>query len=73
MVVRENFEKDLQELKEQMIEMSELTISALEKAFTALQTQDVEQFENFFISDLTGFDILFIVRIHILVKTAGRN
>ncbi len=42
MVVRENFEKDLQELKEQMIEMSELTISALEKAFTALQTQDVE-------------------------------
>ncbi|MDQ0272499.1 phosphate signaling complex protein PhoU [Cytobacillus purgationiresistens] len=42
MVVRENFENNLQELQDKMVEMGELTVSSLEKAFTALKTQDVE-------------------------------
>ncbi|SOB99464.1 phosphate transport system protein [Ureibacillus xyleni] len=42
MVIRENFENNLKELKRKINEMGELSIDALEKAFTALQTQDVE-------------------------------
>jgi phosphate transport system protein len=36
------FDKNLQQLQNQMTEMNELTISAFEKAFTAFKTQDVE-------------------------------
>lgn len=42
MVVRENFENNLQELQDKMTEMNELTIAAFEKAFSAFQAQDVE-------------------------------
>ncbi|MFC7687331.1 phosphate signaling complex protein PhoU [Ureibacillus sp. GCM10028918] len=42
MVIRENFEKNLEELKRKIEEMSELSINALEKAFKALKTQDIE-------------------------------
>lgn len=42
MVVRENFENDLLELKDKMTEMTDLTVSALERSFTALKTQDIE-------------------------------
>ncbi|MDN4494839.1 phosphate signaling complex protein PhoU [Ureibacillus aquaedulcis] len=42
MVIRENFEKNLEELKRKIGEMSELSITALEKAFKALKTQDIE-------------------------------
>ena len=41
MVVRESFEKDLQELQDKMSEMSDLTITAIEKSFLALKNQDV--------------------------------
>ena len=41
MVVRESFEKDLQDLQDKMAEMSELTITAIEKSFLALKKQDV--------------------------------
>lgn len=42
MVIRENFENNLKELKNKISEMGELSINALEKAFNALKTQDVE-------------------------------
>lgn len=42
MVIRENFEKSLVELKGKITEMGELTIVALEKSFNALKVQDVE-------------------------------
>ncbi|KGR76652.1 phosphate signaling complex protein PhoU [Ureibacillus sinduriensis] len=42
MVIRENFEKNLEELKRKIGEMSELSVSALEKSFKALKTQDIE-------------------------------
>ncbi|MFJ7935568.1 phosphate signaling complex protein PhoU [Sporosarcina sp. NPDC096371] len=40
--MRENFEKNLEELKRKIAEMGELSIIALERAFKALKTQDVE-------------------------------
>ncbi len=40
--MRENFEKNLEELKRKIAEMGELSITALEKAMKALKTQDVE-------------------------------
>ena len=40
--MRENFEKNLEELKRKMTEMGELSIIALERSFKALKTQDVE-------------------------------
>ena len=40
--MRENFEKNLEELKSKITEMGELSIVALERSFKALQTQDVE-------------------------------
>jgi phosphate transport system protein len=40
--MRENFEKNLEELKRRITEMGDLSIIALEKAFKALKTQDVE-------------------------------
>ena len=42
MVMRENFEKNLEELKRKITEMGELSIIALERAFKALKTQDFE-------------------------------
>ena len=42
MAIRENFENNLEELKRKITEMGELTIVALERAFKALKTQDVE-------------------------------
>ncbi|MEK4487240.1 phosphate signaling complex protein PhoU [Psychrobacillus sp. FSL H8-0484] len=42
MVIRENFEKNLEELKRKITEMGELSIIALERSFKALKTQDVE-------------------------------
>ena len=42
MVVRENYENKLQELKDKIIEMNRLTVSSFEKAFTAFKTQDIE-------------------------------
>ena len=42
MAARESFDKTLVELQDKLIEMSELTASALEKSFTALKTQNVE-------------------------------
>lgn len=42
MNVRKNFDKNLQELQNKMLEMNKLTVSAFEKAFTAFKTQDVE-------------------------------
>ncbi|RHW34674.1 phosphate transport system regulatory protein PhoU [Lysinibacillus yapensis] len=42
MVIRENFENSLQELKKKISDMGELSIQALENAFIALKTQDVE-------------------------------
>jgi len=42
MNVRKNFDKNLQELQNKMVEMNMLTLSAFEKAFTAFKTQDVE-------------------------------
>ncbi|HZG70565.1 MAG TPA: phosphate signaling complex protein PhoU [Chondromyces sp.] len=42
MNVRKNFDDNLQELQQKMLEMNELTVSAFEKAFTAFKTQDVE-------------------------------
>lgn len=41
--MRENFEKNLEELKRKIAEMSELSIIALERAFKALKTQDIEK------------------------------
>ncbi len=40
--MRENFEKNLEDLKRKITEMGELSIIALERAFKALKTQDVE-------------------------------
>ena len=40
--MRENFEKNLEDLKSKITEMGELSITALERAFKALKTQDVE-------------------------------
>ncbi|HIZ53850.1 phosphate signaling complex protein PhoU [Sporosarcina sp. FSL K6-1540] len=40
--MRENFEKNLEELKSKITEMGELSIIALEKSVKALKTQDVE-------------------------------
>ena len=40
--MRENFEKNLEELKRKITEMGELSITALERSFKALKTQDVE-------------------------------
>ncbi|GGA46834.1 phosphate signaling complex protein PhoU [Psychrobacillus lasiicapitis] len=42
MGVRVNFENNLEELKSKITEMAELSVVALERAFTALKTQDVE-------------------------------
>ena len=42
MVIRENFENNLAEIKRKVSEMGELSIVSLEKAFNALKTQDVE-------------------------------
>ncbi|MEZ7794123.1 phosphate signaling complex protein PhoU [Niallia circulans] len=42
MVIRENFEKKLGELKEKISEMGEMSITQLEEAFDALKAQDVE-------------------------------
>ncbi|QED46838.1 phosphate signaling complex protein PhoU [Cytobacillus dafuensis] len=42
MVIRENFENSLMKIKGKITEMGELSIVALEKAFDALKTQDVE-------------------------------
>lgn len=42
MAARESFDKTLVELQDKLVEMSNLTASALEKSFTALKTQDVE-------------------------------
>ena len=42
MGIRENFENNLEELKSKITEMGELSIVALERAFKALKTQDVE-------------------------------
>jgi phosphate transport system protein len=42
MVVRENYENKLQELKDKIVEMNRLTVSSFEKAFTAFKTQDIE-------------------------------
>src|SRR3954447_24431650 len=42
MGVRVNFENNLEELKSKITEMGELSVVALEKAFKALKTQDVE-------------------------------
>ncbi|WP_419393126.1 phosphate signaling complex protein PhoU [Cytobacillus praedii] len=42
MVVRENYENKLQELKDKIIEMNRLTVTSFEKAFTAFKTQDIE-------------------------------
>lgn len=42
MVVRENYENKLKELKDKIIEMNGLTVSSFEKAFTAFKTQDIE-------------------------------
>lgn len=42
MAGRENFDKNLLELQDKMTEMSELTVSALEKSFIALKSQNVE-------------------------------
>jgi phosphate transport system protein len=40
-VVRENFEKNLQDLQATMTEMGDLAIESLEKAFVAFKTQDI--------------------------------
>ncbi|WNS76420.1 phosphate signaling complex protein PhoU [Bacillus sp. DTU_2020_1000418_1_SI_GHA_SEK_038] len=42
MVIRENFENNLLNIKGKITEMGKLSIAALEKAFDALKTQDVE-------------------------------
>ena len=42
MAARENFEKTLTELQDKMSEMSDLTVTALDKAFIALKTQNIE-------------------------------
>ncbi|MDI2588394.1 phosphate signaling complex protein PhoU [Psychrobacillus sp. NEAU-3TGS] len=42
MGVRVNFENNLEELKSKITEMGKLSVVALERAFTALKTQDVE-------------------------------
>ena len=42
MVVRESFDNNLQQLQEKMSIMTKLATSAMEKAFEALKTQDVE-------------------------------
>lgn len=42
MAARENFEKTLTELQDKMTEMSNLTVTALDKAFIALKTQNIE-------------------------------
>lgn len=42
MVIRENYEKKLEELKGKISEMGEMSIASLEEAFDALKTQDVE-------------------------------
>ena len=42
MAGRENFDKNLLELQDKMTEMSELTVSALEKSFIALKSQNIE-------------------------------
>ena len=40
--MRENFEKNLEELKRKITDMGELSITALERSIKALKTQDVE-------------------------------
>ena len=42
MVIRENFEKKLEELKSMIIEMEELSVTSLKRAFDALKSQDME-------------------------------
>lgn len=42
MAARESFDKTLGELQDKLTEMTELTVEALEKSFTALKTQDLE-------------------------------
>lgn len=41
-MIRENFENNMMELQDKMKEMVEATITALDKAFTALEKQDME-------------------------------
>ena len=40
-MIRENFEKNMLELQNKMVEMVDSTVVAMEKAFTALQQQDM--------------------------------
>lgn len=40
-MIRENFEKNMLELQNKMVEMVDLTVVAMEKSFTALQKQDM--------------------------------
>lgn len=40
-MIRENFEKNMLELQNKMVEMVDLTVIAMEKSFTALQKQDM--------------------------------
>lgn len=42
MAPRENFEKNLLELQEKLVEMVDLTTNSIELSFTALKSQDVE-------------------------------
>ena len=42
MVIRANFENNLEDIKSKITEMGELSVVALERAFEALKTQDVE-------------------------------
>ena len=42
MNARKSFDKNLQKLENKMMKMNELTVSAFEKAFTALKTQNIE-------------------------------
>lgn len=42
MVIRENFEKKIEELKGKIAEMGELSITSFDKAFNAFKLQDVE-------------------------------
>jgi len=57
MAARESFDKTLVELQDKLIEMSELTVSALDKSFTALKTQDLELAVEVIEED-TAIDIL---------------
>ena len=58
-MIRENFENNMMELQNKMKEMVEATVTALDKAFTALEKQDMELAltvieEDNFIDNLEG-------------------